>query len=96
MIESIQIKDSPVFEHLHIDLHTGLNVFSGASGSGKSVFMESLLAIFGIRDSNAKSLQAILSNLKVNLEDYDLQNEEEIILSITKKDKTRYNLQGNL
>ncbi|MCE3038141.1 AAA family ATPase [Helicobacter anatolicus] len=95
MIESIQIKESPVFEHLQIDLHTGLNVFSGASGSGKSVFMESLLAIFGIKDSNAKSLQAILSNLKVDLEDYDLQNEEEIILSITKKDKTRYNLQGN-
>lgn len=96
MIENIQIKESVVFNNIQLDLNKGLNVFSGASGSGKSVFMESLLAIFGIKDSNAKSIQAILSDIKTNLKDYDLEEDEEIILTINKKDKARYSINGTL
>ena len=53
MIRRILINNSPAFKLLELELFKGFNVFSGSSGSGKSVFMESLLAIFGIKDSTA-------------------------------------------
>ena len=58
MITRILINNSPAFKLLELQLFKGFNVFSGSSGSGKSVFMESLLAIFGIKDSNADLIEA--------------------------------------
>lgn len=92
MITRILINNSPAFSLLELHLKNGFNVFSGASGSGKSVFMESLLAIFGIKDSNADLIEANIatSKLEVNLDEYGILDDEEIVLSILKKEKTRY------
>lgn len=94
MINRILIHNSPAFKEVELYLQGGFNVFSGASGSGKSVFMESLLAIFGIKESNADLIEANidLSHIKFDWDSYGIPNdsENEIVLSILKKDKTRY------
>ena len=94
MVKRILIHNSPAFSDLELYVQKGFNVFSGASGSGKSVFMESLLAIFGIKESNADLIEA---NIEIDLPTFDWleygipnDNENEIVLSILKKDKTRY------
>lgn len=95
MIRRILIHNSPAFNDIELRVQGGFNVFSGASGSGKSVFMESLLAIFGIKESNADLIEANLSLDSVAfdwLENGIPQDEEsnEMVLSILKKEKTRY------
>ncbi|WP_300733084.1 AAA family ATPase [uncultured Helicobacter sp.] len=95
MIKRILIHNSPAFKNVELYMQEGFNVFSGASGSGKSVFMESLLAIFGIKESNADLIEANINVETMNFdwEGYGIPHEEdedEIVLSILKKDKTRY------
>ena len=93
MIKRILIHNSPAFKDIELYMQGGFNVFSGASGSGKSVFMESLLAIFGIKESNADLIEA---NIALDSIEFDWlangipNDDDEIVLSILKKDKTRY------
>lgn len=93
MIYRLLVKNSAIFEDIDLELSRGLLVFSGASGSGKSVLMNSLLAVFGLRESNAEIIEANLdiSNLNLEIEEFGLDNNEDILsLTINKKDKTRY------
>lgn len=95
MVKRILIHNSPTFKDIEIYMQGGFNVFSGASGSGKSVFMESLLAIFGIKESNADLIEANIDmdSVAFDWDAYGIPNddgENEIVLSILKKDKTRY------
>lgn len=95
MIQRLIVKNSVAFENVDLEFQNGFNVFSGASGSGKSVLMESLLGIFGLKESNAELIEA---NLEISLEEFGLNLEEfglldsddGLILSIVKKEKTRY------
>lgn len=88
MITRILIKNSPAFKLLDLGLFAGFNVFSGASGSGKSVFMESLLAVFGLKDSNADLIEVALKTDSLDLAAYGiLADDEELNLSILKKDR---------
>ncbi|MDE5816555.1 MAG: DNA recombination protein RecN, partial [Helicobacter sp.] len=89
MIREILIKNSPVFKEIHLELSSGFNAFSGASGVGKSILMESILALFGHKDSNASVIEAHFDRA-LELEDWGIESEDETILSILKKDKTRY------
>ncbi|RAX56940.1 hypothetical protein CCZ01_07760 [Helicobacter monodelphidis] len=89
MIQEILIKNSPIFKKIQIQLDDGFNVFSGASGVGKSVLMESILALFGHKDSNASVIEAHF-NIALDLESWGIDSDEDTILSILKKDKTRY------
>lgn len=93
MIRRLLVHKSPAFSDIELYVEKGFNVFSGASGSGKSVFMESLLAIFGIKESNADLIEANieLDSINIDLDSYSIPNDDdEIVLSILKKDKTRY------
>lgn len=60
MIKRILIHNSPAFKDVELYMQGGFNVFSGASGSGKSVFMESLLAILVSKRVMQTSLRQIL------------------------------------
>lgn len=94
MIRRILINNSPAFKLLELELFKGFNVFSGSSGSGKSVFMESLLAIFGIKDSNADLIEANITldsvQIPPEIENLLEEDDDEIVLSILRKDKVRY------
>lgn len=87
-LNRILIKDSPSFKEAILYPHKGFNVISGASGSGKSVLMESILALFGFKDSNAALIECEISG--ISLEDYGILSDEYITISIIKKDKTKY------
>lgn len=86
-IERLLIKNSPAFNEVILVCNAGLNVISGASGAGKSVFFHSLLALFGLKDCNALSLEATLEG-EVDIEEYP--QEDELLLQVFKKEKTRY------
>lgn len=88
-LEKILIKNSPAFESVNITPSKGLNIISGASGSGKSVFFGSLLALFGIKESNAGVIEAEIGG-EIDLREYP--QEEEVLVQILKKDKARYYL----
>lgn len=88
-LRKILIKHSPAFESVCVAPARGLNVISGASGAGKSVFFHSLLALLGLKESNAGVLEAQLEG-EIDLKEYP--QEEEVLVQILKKDKTRYYL----
>ena len=81
-LEKILIKNSPAFESVNIAPSKGLNIISGASGSGKSVFFGSLLALFGIKESNAGVIEAEIGG-EIDLRENP--QEEEVLVQILKK-----------
>ncbi|WP_297810556.1 AAA family ATPase [uncultured Helicobacter sp.] len=90
LIHKITIKNSPIFREITFSPSAHFNVFSGASGAGKSVLMESILALFGLRECNAQVLEATLELQGFKEEFKGLIDEGEVILTLTKKDKIRF------
>ncbi|MCI5969411.1 DNA repair protein [Helicobacter sp.] len=89
-IQKITIKNSPAFKEASFYPSLHFNVFSGASGAGKSVLMESVLALFGLRETNATFLEATLDLQGIPQEFEGLIDEGEVVLTLSKKDKIRY------
>lgn len=87
MIERLLIKDSITFREVCITPSPAFNIFSGVSGSGKSVLMESILALFGLKESNANLIEATFENIPLPEE---IEADSEIVISIVKKDKIKY------
>ncbi len=90
LLHKISIFNSPAFKEVSFEPSAYFNVFSGASGAGKSVLMESILALFGLRECNASKLEAYLELEGVSEEFSDLIDEGEVVLSIIKKEKVSY------
>lgn len=56
MIESIEVKEGLAFAHARLEFSPHLNVISGASGSGKSVLVDCVLAGIGLKEVRARSI----------------------------------------
>jgi len=52
MLISITVKQFGLIEHVHLELNTGMTVFSGETGAGKSMLVDALGAAFGARASS--------------------------------------------
>jgi len=89
MIERFHLKSCLTFEEVSIDLKPGLIVFSGPSGSGKSVFMRSVLASFGLDDPIAALSESVVT-WQVDEAATGLLNEASNVLREVKKEKARY------
>ncbi|MBX7490824.1 DNA repair protein [Helicobacter turcicus] len=89
-IQKIHIKDSLTFKEATFYPNAHFNVFSGASGAGKSVLMESILALFGLKDCNATLIEATFELQGIPQGFEGLIDEGEVILTLSKKDKIRY------
>ncbi|MDR0746917.1 MAG: AAA family ATPase [Helicobacteraceae bacterium] len=85
MIERIAIRDMLTFKSAALELSAGLNIFSGPSGSGKSALFTAVLALFGIKESDAAFAEAVISGAA--LEDFD---GDEIVVRQVKKDRVRF------
>jgi len=51
MLVSLTVKQFALIEHVHLDLHAGMTVFTGETGAGKSMLVGALGAVFGARAS---------------------------------------------
>jgi len=89
MLERFYLKDLLSFKEVELEFHSGLNVFTGPSGSGKSVLMQSVLSTMGLDEAKA-SLSELSVSWQIDEEDYGIVNDETNILRQVKKEKVRY------
>jgi len=89
MIEHFHLKSCLTFEEVTLDLKPGLIVFSGPSGSGKSVFMRAVLASFGLDDPIAALSESVVG-WQADESETGLLNETPNVLREVKKEKARY------
>ena len=71
MIDRILIKDYLNFKNVELNFKEGLSVFTGVSGAGKSVLMSAIMAVFGLKDSEARLIEADVEH-KFELENINL------------------------
>lgn len=91
ILERLYIKNSITFSEVCITPSKHFNIFSGVSGSGKSVLMESILSVFGLKDSNANVIEATFEDAPLP---QDFEPDSCVSIKIIKKDKTKYFLNG--
>ena len=89
MIERFYLKSCLTFEEVTLDLKPGLIVFTGPSGSGKSVLMRSILASVGYADALAEVSESAL-NWQLDEVKTGIENEEINVFRQVKKEKVRY------
>ncbi len=89
MLERFYLKDHLGFDEVQMDFDRNFIVFTGPSGAGKSVLMEALLSLFGLKECDAKVIEASL-NQKLGLETFGIDEEVPNIFRRTKEKSTRY------
>jgi len=89
MIERFYLKNCLTFKEVELDLNPGLIVFSGPSGSGKSVLMRSILGSVGFDDALAEVSESTVS-WQIDEEQSGFENEESNVFKQVKKEKVRY------
>jgi DNA repair protein RecN (Recombination protein N) len=89
VIERFYLKEFLTFKEADLEFHPGLVVFTGPSGSGKSILMRSILASVGLESVEAQICESSVS-WEIDEERYGLQNEPLNIFRHVKKEKTRY------
>ena len=94
MINRLTIKENILFKNLTLEFNKKLVIFTGSSGSGKSVLMENILTLFGYKDSQTKSIEASLQT-PLLLEEFGLENEDENIFKLLKQKNNRYFINGS-
>lgn len=89
MIERFYMKNCLTFKEVELELNSGLIVFSGPSGSGKSVLMRSILGSVGFDDALAEVSESSVS-WQIDEESTGFENEETNVFKQVKKEKVRY------
>jgi len=88
MIERFYMKDYLSFKEVELNLNTGLIVFTGPSGSGKSILMSSILSSVGHATCEAALCE---SSVTWHLDDNaGMQDEDINVFKHIKKDNSRY------
>ena len=89
MIERFYLKDYLSFKNVELNLEPGLIVFTGPSGSGKSILMDSILSTFGLADAGAKLCESQI-NWDILGDELGIENEEVNVYRQIKKEKVRF------
>ncbi len=89
MIERFYLKDYLSFQETELELRNGLVVFTGPSGSGKSILMESILASIGGSSCDASLCESSVT-WEIDEESTGIENEEINVFKHIKKEKSRY------
>jgi len=89
MIERFYLKNLLSFEELELHFSKGLVVFTGPSGSGKSLLMDSILSTLGLSDAKA-ALSELDVSWQIDEERYGIENCEVNSFRQIKKEKVRY------
>lgn len=89
MIERFYLKDFLSFKEVELQLNSGLIVFSGPSGSGKSILMNAILSSLGATSCEASLCESSV-NWQLNTEETGIENDEINVFKHIKKEKSRY------
>ncbi|MDH4943898.1 AAA family ATPase [Sulfurimonas sp. C5] len=89
MIERFYLKDYLSFQEAELNLKHGLVVFSGPSGSGKSILIESILSSVGLSSCDANICESSVT-WDIDEEETGLENDEINVFKHIKKEKSRY------
>ncbi|MBD3796353.1 MAG: AAA family ATPase [Campylobacterales bacterium] len=89
MIERFYLKDYLSFQEVELNLQHGLVVFSGPSGSGKSILMDSILSSLGLSSCDASICESSVT-WDIDEEETGLENDEINVFKHIKKEKSRY------
>ncbi|SHO81285.1 DNA repair protein RecN [hydrothermal vent metagenome] len=93
IIKRIYIKELLFFNSLELEFDSGLIVFTGASGAGKSILISSLLSTFGLDTPKASMCEVTLEKFRsLELDSYDI--DDEFSIKSIKRDKLRYYIDG--
>jgi len=89
MIERFYLKDYLSFKEVELSLSNGLVVFTGPSGSGKSILINSILSSLGNISCEANICESSTA-WDIDEDKYGLQSDEINIFKHIKKEKSRY------
>ncbi|WP_455756039.1 AAA family ATPase [Sulfurimonas sp.] len=89
MIERFYLKDFLSFKEVELNLACGLIVFSGPSGSGKSILMNSILSSLGASSCEASLCESSVT-WQLNDEETGIENDDINVFKHIKKEKSRY------
>jgi DNA repair protein RecN (Recombination protein N) len=89
MIERFYLKNYLSFQECELDLKCGLIVFSGASGSGKSILMNSILSSLGGASCEASLCESSVT-WDIDEDETGIQNDDINVFKHLKKEKSRY------
>ncbi|ABB44362.1 ATPase [Sulfurimonas denitrificans DSM 1251] len=89
MIERFYLKDYLSFKEVELELKSGLVVFTGPSGSGKSILMGSILSSFGSTSCEASLCESSVA-WELNGEEYGIESDDINVFKHIKKEKSRY------
>ena len=89
MIERFYLKDYLSFKEVELNLETGLVVFTGPSGSGKSILMNSILSSLGGVSCEAALCESSVT-WDIDSEDTGIENDDINVFKHIKKEKSRY------
>lgn len=90
MINRFYMKNYLSFDELELEFKKGLIVFSGVSGAGKSVLMESILSLFALKNAKAEIIEGSVDTLGFDLEEFDIASGEEAVFKKIYKEKQRF------
>ena len=90
MIERFFLEQNLSFESVELEFSRGLIVFTGPSGSGKSVLFDSFLALFGFKDAKASICEAQICNGLFADENFGIEFGDDVFVKLLKKEKVRY------
>lgn len=95
MIERLYVKDYLTFDEIELKFSSGLNVFTGVSGAGKSVLFSALLGVFGLKDCEAKLVEA---NVEYNfdMDEFGLENDDINSFKMLKDKSVRFFINSQL
>ena len=89
MIERFYLKDFLSFKEVELHLNNGLVVFSGPSGSGKSILMNSILSSLGVSSCEASLCESSVT-WQLDAQDTGIENDEINVFKHIRKEKSRY------
>ncbi|DAB31114.1 MAG TPA: ATPase [Sulfurimonas sp. UBA12504] len=89
MIERFYLKDYLSFKEVDLEFSSGLVVFTGPSGSGKSILVNSILSSLGASSCEAALCESSVT-WDINFNEIGIESDEINVFKQTKKEKTRY------
>ena len=90
MISRFYLEDYLSFKKVEVEFKKGLIVFSGASGTGKSVLMNSILSLFGQTEAKSKLSEISIDGISIENENYLIKNNDDFTIKQSTTSKTRY------